>query len=576
MIKGKYLLVLFIAVTAISVTSCVKKMAPSSVLTKGGKNFDPSAFNYVYVEAIKQKLLGNGADALNYFEQCIKMNPSSDASYYQMAQIVLNNGDVNTGKKYVKIAASIDQKNVWYLMMLAGIYYTEKNLDSAIVCYEKAVRFLPGEKNLMMALGNLYSESSRFDKASEVFESMDQKFGINETSTLAEIQNLMKEKKYDKAQSKLQLLLKEKPDEILYNGILAEIYRGKGQNEDALKVYNNLIDRNPDNPQTQLSLCDFLITEKRFEELFVLLNTVILNTNIERDDKVSLLARLIELPEVTQENGNKLMLSLMVMEANYKSDIVVPLLRPELLIKEEKYSDAAIRLEELIKENPENYFAWEKLLLVYLQMKDYSKLMIKGEECATRFNRSFLAKVLYANGALENGKYDVAIEELRKAEILAGDNKDYIIQVLTLRADVYYKMKDYTKAYILFDEAIKASPGDITVLNNYAYYLAEQDTRLKDAEVMAKSVVEKEKDNPTYLDTYAWVLYKRGKMKEAAAIMERILTGGENRDAVLLEHYGYILKRQNKCQKAIEMWNIAMKIDSTRTELIKEIKDCEK
>ena len=53
--------------------------------------------------------------------------------------------------------------------------------------------------------------------------------------------------------------------------------------------------------------------------------------------------------------------------------------------------------------NPENYYAWEKLLLVYMQMRDFKNLMIRGEECATLFNRSFLAKILYANGALENG-----------------------------------------------------------------------------------------------------------------------------------------------------------------------------
>ena len=57
--------------------------------------------------------------------------------------------------------------------------------------------------------------------------------------------------------------------------------------------------------------------------------------------------------------------------------------------------------------------------------------MIKGEECATRFNRSFLAKILYANGALENKNFNVALEELRKAEILAGDNKEFKTQVLT-------------------------------------------------------------------------------------------------------------------------------------------------
>ena len=42
-------------------------------------NYDTAAFNYVYVEALKQKLMGNGGDALKYFEQCIKINPKSDA-----------------------------------------------------------------------------------------------------------------------------------------------------------------------------------------------------------------------------------------------------------------------------------------------------------------------------------------------------------------------------------------------------------------------------------------------------------------------------------------------------------------
>ena len=204
-------------------------------------------------------------------------------------------------------------------------------------------------------------------------------------------------------------------------------------------------------------------------------------------------------------------------------------------------NDAAERLEEIIKENPENYYAWEKLLLVYNQKRDYKNLMIRGEECATRFNRSFLAKVLYANGALENKKYDVALEELRKAEILAGDNKEFMTQVLTMRADVYYRMKDYLKAFETFEEALKINGEDLTVINNYAYYLAEQNKNLKEAEEMAKKVIEKEKDNTTYLDTYAWVLYKRGKLKEAARIMEEIINSGEKPDAEWYEHYGFIL-----------------------------------
>ena len=39
-----------------------------------------------------------------------------------------------------------------------------------------------------------------------------------------------------------------------------------------------------------------------------------------------------------------------------------------------KLDDAALRLEEIIKENPDNYYAWEKLLLVLNQKKDFKNL----------------------------------------------------------------------------------------------------------------------------------------------------------------------------------------------------------
>jgi tetratricopeptide (TPR) repeat protein len=567
-----YIILLWLLILLIS--SCGKKMIPALVTGMQGSNYDAAAFNYVYVEAIKQKLMGNGGDALKYLEQCIKINSESDAAYYQMAQIVLSNGDIKNGKKYAFKALSIDQDNIWYLMMLAGMYYKERNLDSAIIYYEKAVKYNPDKENLQLALGNLYSENNNFEKAKIIFDSFDKKYGVNESSTLSAIKSLMSAKKYDEALIKVQLLLKEYPDELLYNGLLAEIYRGNGQNEKALEVYDQLMGKTPGNPQTQLSLCDFLITEKRYDELFLLLNTVILNNKVTREDKISLLARLIELPEIIKDKGDELIIGIMVLEANYKEDDIIPLLRPELMIKQSKLIEASLRLEEIIKTKPENYYAWEKLLLVYLQLGDYNKLMIKGEECATRFNISFLAKVLYANGALENGKYSIALEELRKAEILAGDNKDSIIQVLTMRADVYYRMKDYTKAFEIFEEAIKSNKDDMTVINNYAYYLAEQNMKLKEAEEMAKKVIEKEKGNTTYLDTYAWVLYKRGKLNEAGKIMEAIINSGEKPDAEWYEHYGFILKRQKKCAKAIENWNIAIRIDSTKTNLIKEIKNC--
>ena len=576
MMKNFFYLIMFLFVAGIVEAGCSRKMAQADIDVGGDDSYDKAKFDYVYVEAIKQKLMGNGGEALKRLEEAIEINPESDAAYYQMAQIVSANGDIENGKKYLKKAVSIDPENIWYLMMMGGFYYQQKNVDSAIIYYEKAVRYFPDEEDLQLTLGNLYSENKNYDKAIKIFDLFDKKYGVNENSTVSSIRTLVNAKKYDDALVKAELLLKEFPDEVLYNGLLAEIYVAKGERVKAGEVYNNLLERNPDDPGIQLAVCEFLIGEKDYNELFLLLNNVTLNTNIKREDKISLFARMIELPDLISNNSDELIIALMVFEANYKKDDIVPLLRPEVMIKMSKLDDAALRLEEIIEENPDNYFAWEKLLLVLNQKKDYKNLEIKGEECATRFNRSFLAKILYANGALENKNFNVALEELRKAEILAGDNKEFMTQVLTMRADVFYRMKDYDKAFETFEVAVRENGDDLTVINNYAYYLAEQNRNLKEAEVMAKKVIEEEKGNTTYLDTYAWVLYKRGKLKEAARVMEEIINSGAPPDAEWYEHYGYILSGQHNCTKAIEYWSFAIKLDSTKTELREEIKNCGK
>jgi predicted Zn-dependent protease len=570
--KSFKLSLVFLTGLLLLLSSCTKRLITEEKAKKA--NYDTAAFNFIYVEALKQKLSGNLGDALKYLEQSIKIKPESDASYYQIAQILIANGDVKNGKHFALKAMSLNDKNLWYLTMMAGLYYQEKNIDSAIFCYEKAVKYYPDKENLKLALGNLYSENKNFDKANTIFESFDNKYGVNEKSTLSSIKSLMAEKKYDQALEKEKALLKEYPDDIMYNGIMADIYREKGDKKKAMDVYRNLLEQNPGNPQVELVLSDFLINEKSYYELFEILNTILLNEKIEKDAKISLLGRIIELQDLGKENTDKLFISLIVLEANYKDDNIVPLLRPELLIKENRLDEASKRLEEIIKEKPDDYYAWEKMLIVYLQQKNYDKLFAKGEECASSFNTSFVAKLLYANGALEKEKYNIALEELKKAEILAVDNKEEIIQVLTMRADVYYRMKDYGKAFETYEAALKTNDKDLTVMNNYAYYLAEQNTKLKEAEEMSRLVIEKEKGNTTYLDTYGWILYKRNKLQEAAKIMESIINSKEHPDAVWYEHYGYILEKQKKCKEAVEIWKTALKLDSTKTKLIKEIENC--
>ena len=559
-----------------SLQGCTKRLIPGVLNQRDESSYDSTAFYYVYIEALKQKFLGNEGDALKYLEQCIRINPSSDAAYYEIAKIAFQKKDLANAKMFALKSVKLNEKNVWYLTLLGSIYYQQRLLDSAIIYYGKAVKYFPEKENLKLTLGNFYAEKGDYSKANEIFNYFENQYGVNESTTLFLIKNLMNSGDLKGAEEKIKLLLQKDPEEILYNGILAEIYRAEGEKEKAAEIYRSLMERDSGNPQTLLSLADFLITEKEYDELFKLLDIIVLNTYITREDKISLLNRLIENDEIIKSGGEKLEMIILVMEATYKNDDIIYILRPELYQRQQNIDEAIDRLEDLIEINSENYYAWEKLLILYSEKRDYNNLFIKGNECATKFNMSFLAKILYASAALEKNELEIAQEELRKAKILAGDNKEMIVQVLTMKADLFYRKKEFTKSYEIFKEALKYSPEDMVILNNYAYYLAEQGEDLKEAERMARIVIEKEKNNGTYMDTYAWILYKRGKIKEAARIMEAIIKNGKNDDAEWCEHYGFIMKAMNQCDKAVEYCKQAQSLDNRKDYLSKEIKNCTK
>ena len=538
--------------------------------------YDEATFDLYYGEALRLNYTGNVNDAFKLLELCRRMNPESDAVNYLMAQMLVNSGDFRNGKLFTTRAYELDQKNIWYASLLAGIYYQENKIDSAIYIYEKVVELAPDNVEFQILLANLYSENGNSENAIRMHQMLQRKYGINENTTPAYIQNLIFAGKLDMALQEAQDAVKLFPDEIQFYTQLAAIYGKMGEEEKATEIYKQLLTEDPQNSEILMSICDFFLEEEKYDELFQILNPIILEEWISKEEKLSFFTKILLIPDLTEENFNQTLFALMVLESVYENDDIVALLRPELLSKNNRKVEAISRLEEVISKNPDNYFAWEKLLLLYYETKDFNKLMTYGEECASRFNRSLFAKILYANGVLENGRYDIALEELRKAAILAGDSEEALMQIYSMKAETFYRMNNLTEAFQTFEEALKIDPDDVIILNNYAYYLSEQNMELKKAERMARKVIEQEKDNATYLDTYAWVLFKMGKTKDAAKIMEQVISQGSNLSAEHYEHYGFILRKLKQCKEAIENWKIAIQLDSSKSQLNKEIENCGK
>ena len=562
--------------TFLFLAGCSKSVVRSREKVSVSGDFDTVSYNYVFGEALRQKLMGNIGEAVRYFEQCTKINPGSDAAYYEIAQISTQRGDLQNGKIYGLKAYSNDKRNLWYITLLGDIYYHLKSVDSAVYYYEQAAKIFPERDEIKITLGNLYNEKGDFNKASETYTQLESKYGYGSDITVMAVRNLMAAGKIPEAEAKVDKILSKVPDNLLFTGIKAEIYRRRGDRKMAEETYNRLMNLDSTNIQTVLSMTDFLLEGKQYDDFFKLINDIVIDNQLSKEEYVTLFEKVLTYNDLLKDRSVQLEVIIRVLETNFPSDEAIQMIRPDMYEKINSPVMAANRLEELLVLFPDNYFYWEKILLLYSDIRNYDRLYTLGKECSEKFNLSYPAKVLFASAAMEKKEYQVALDELEKAKILAGNQDELISQVLSMEADVCYRKKEYVKSFELYREVLKKDPEDLIVLNNYAYFLAEQNQDLKEAERMIRIVMNKERDNGTYADTFAWILYKRGKYREAAGVLEELMKKNKTEDSEWFEHYGYIMKALKRCDAAVEYWKKALKLNGEKDYLNQDIENCTK
>ena len=557
---------------ALAVTSCSKSLVPSSRGTIKKHETD-ARYDYFYVEGLRNKLTGSPADAMAIFEECIRINPERDGAWFQIAQIAYATGNLPQALKYGKKALELSN-NLWHYTLVANAHFQVGDIESAIAVYQEAQKVYPAEEELRFTLGNLYFQAGRFEQAIEVFNYFDEKYGMAGNSAIPLVRSMISLGRYQEAEAKLLTLNELYPEENTYTGLLAEMYRDKGDFDKAAQIYDRLLSENPDDTRVLYSLVEFFRKENNYRELFGMMNSIALKEEIPVEEKVNIFAALLDDKEILKNFSAEYEMSLMILQAAHPDVAIVHLLKPEIYELTGRKKEAVESLELFLLKWPDNYYAWEKILLLHIGAGDYEKLYASSSTAVRRFNTAILPRLLNASAAVEIGFYDEALEQLQRVRRLSNENKELIIQILATEADAYYRKGMADQAFEKYAEALTLSPDDNLVLNNYAYFLAEKGVRLKEAEKMINRVIASEPENNSYLDTQAWVLFKLKKYRRAEAIMKRIVESEENGHAEYYEHYGFILKALKRCEEAVISWSKAIELDDSKDKLKEEIDKC--
>ncbi len=119
-------------------------------------------------------------------------------------------------------------------------------------------------------------------------------------------------------------------------------------------------------------------------------------------------------------------------------------------------------------------------------------------------------------------------------------------------------------------EGLTRYPDDPELMNELAYFWAEQGSHLPEALALCQRAGSLEPDNGPIMDTCGWVYYQMGQIKDSLAYLQRaaLMT---NNDPVVLQHVGDAYLKLGLRREAIATWTRALEKDPHNGDLVSRI-----
>jgi len=576
--RNRYILIVVIGV--LFFTSCKTSNKPvSSTDSQSGSKKNLSererwGYDLKFYEADKQQILGNYEQAASLFADCIKIDATNPAAYYELAKIYQYGGDKDKSLEFSGKAANMDQKNTWYQLLYADCLFAKKKYEETAEIYQRIIKINPDKIEMYFELAESYVYANKPQEALKVYDKIEQKVGPSEENSLQKIQIYKQMKGKDKeAIAELNKLIQLNPKQAKYYGMLGELYLSNGQKEKALQAYNDLLKIDPSNAFVHLSLAQYYYAEKQEDKGFEEYKEAFKNDKLDIDTKAKILAWYYESAE--KKPAMKLQgeeLSKIMVDA-HPDDAKAYFIYGNFLLQDKKLTEARDAYRKANARDKTQYIVWAEVLDIDSHLNDFESMLFDSKQTMELFPAQ-PAGYLYSGVAnLEKKNYTQAITVLKEGKDYVVDNNPLLAQFYTSLGDAYERTKDYKASDEAYEKALEIDSKNVYVLNNYAYYLSLRKEKLERAEEMSKKTVDIEPNNNSYLDTYGWILYQKGSYEEAKKWIGKALDNGARSNGVILEHYGDVLYKLGETDKALEYWNQAKQNGGASEFLDKKIAD---
>jgi tetratricopeptide (TPR) repeat protein len=511
---------------------------------------------FYFSEAMKAYELRDWLAADRLFRKTIAIDPGCDACFYQLANIYFRSGYVQAAATLNESAVRLDTANFWYRVQAAQYYAAARRYRRSIDEYNYLLEKRPDMSELYSDLSTLYVRVGALDSALLALDAADAKLGFSEQSAVTRYELLTAQDKKEEALQTLEQLAATFP-EARYFSLLGEQYATLERDTLALEMYRRALALNPDYTPALLGEADCFRRNGYFDVFFQKLYNLYANKAVETEYKVEYLSALLQIPKFSASFAPQL--DTVFAALRTPPDSLTEPLYASYLLQMHSVDSAITVLKNNLQNNTGMLDAWQRYLGIEYYAERWDTVGKYAEAAHLRFPEEVDFISMKALAAWQTGDDAEAIRWFEKTLPLTADDPKKTVQTYAFLGDLYYAEKNPKKAYEYYEKALAIDSNQIVVLNNYAYFLSEENKQLDRAYTMSNKAIKAEPDNATYLDTFGWILFKMGKAVEAKAIFRHAMVYGGNESAVILDHYGDVLHALGEYDAAVVYWDLSLK-----------------
>jgi tetratricopeptide (TPR) repeat protein len=458
-------------------------------------------------------------------------------------------GMLSAALETVQEALRKDPKFLDARLMLAGLFSTLRDLDSANVEYDRILKQDPGNEEALVYRAQILVEAGRNDEAIRL----------------------------------LKGFLKKQPDSAVSWYYLGRVHQKLDKKEDAIRSYRKAADLRPGFAQAGLALGWTLEDSNRSAEALAAYQ------RLYDDAQDTTAANRIATLLLKQEKYREALPYLEVVEAADADDMNVRVKLGLVYMELKRLDRAESIFKTILARTPDADRVRYYLASVYEEQKRLddsiaevmkiqpgSKLhgdaVVHAGWLLKQAGRSTEALDLVAKAAKLNPGHATfylfmaSIEEDAKRFTAASQVLQAAVKIFPEDEKMHFylgslldRQGDVDGCLLEMERVLKLNPDHVEALNYLGYTWTIRGTRLNDAERLIRRALALKPDNGFVQDSWGWHLFLRGRIRESIVELEKAARLKPN-EATILEHLADAYLRYNLREKAVSRYQEAARL----------------